>query len=294
MQTSTQKTRRRNPLRASFLPLPIGDVASELLDYKGKFPKQRLRRTETNPDFDLDLTGYRPAVMLTLMENTTCSVDGCNRPKHLRTFCIMHYQRFMRHGDVDAGRPPRYGEVTNHPLHKRWLGLRKRDAICSEWRADFWAFVEGIGIQPDKKRLQRIRDDEPLGPDNFRWAEPLTRERALAYYREWNRANPDVRRVKHLSDKYGITLSVYDAMFKAQGGKCAICKREEGSYGRRGNHGGIKRLAVDHNHETGEVRGLLCDDCNVALGSFGDDPLRIMRAIVYLKAAKRKRFRVVK
>jgi hypothetical protein len=57
---------------------------------------------------------------------------------------------------------------------------------------------------------------------------------------------------------YGITLSKYDEMFEAQGGLCAICREpEEG-----------KRLAVDHDHATNRVRGLLCFRCNTTLGRF--------------------------
>lgn len=58
-----------------------------------------------------------------------------------------------------------------------------------------------------------------------------------------------------------------------QGGRCAICRREP-EQGRR--------LAVDHDHATGEVRGLLCKACNTALGMFRDDVASLARAIGYL------------
>jgi len=62
-----------------------------------------------------------------------------------------------------------------------------------------------------------------------------------------------------LMKKYGITLEDYDRMMKIQGGLCAICNKT--------NPNGF-RLAVDHDHETGQVRGLLCQECNGKLGWF--------------------------
>lgn len=77
---------------------------------------------------------------------------------------------------------------------------------------------------------------------------------------------------------YGITREQYDAMVEAQEGKCAICRRSE--WGGRHN-----KPHVDHCHETGRVRGLLCDGCNNGLGRFGDDPERLERAAAYLRQA---------
>jgi hypothetical protein len=56
--------------------------------------------------------------------------------------------------------------------------------------------------------------------------------------------------------KYNMTVEQYDKMFEKQNGLCAICGRPQNS----------KTLAVDHNHNTGKIRGLLCSSCNTALG----------------------------
>lgn len=64
------------------------------------------------------------------------------------------------------------------------------------------------------------------------------------------------------------------AMYKAQGGRCAICLEPESD----------RALAVDHDHSSGRVRGLLCGVCNQALGRFKDDPARFTRAAEYLTA----------
>lgn len=79
------------------------------------------------------------------------------------------------------------------------------------------------------------------------------------------------QRLKYL---YGLTPEKYKALFDAQGGKCAICR----------NSG---KLVVDHDHQTGYVRGLLHFDCNTAIGLFRDKPTSIRAAARYLeKSAK--------
>ena len=100
-----------------------------------------------------------------------------------------------------------------------------------------------------------------------------------AYHREWRKKNPDYDRRLSYAKTYGITLEQYDEMFAAQEGRCAICNRPEFEQKRR--------LAVDHDHETGEVRELLCDACNVSLGGFQDDPAVLMAAQAYLRRHKR-------
>lgn len=86
--------------------------------------------------------------------------------------------------------------------------------------------------------------------------------------------------------KYGITAQERQAMLDIQGGKCAICRRDSETLRRPGKRRDGKEplgLVVDHNHETKEVRGLLCNRCNRAIGLFDDDPGLLMAAAVYLK-----------
>jgi hypothetical protein len=96
--------------------------------------------------------------------------------------------------------------------------------------------------------------------------------RHLALTKAWRKANPErVRVIRHRQRcaKYGITPEEYDALVKSQGGACAICGRK-------------RKLVVDHDHESGKVRGLLCDPCNLMIGRADDDPGALTRAIVYL------------
>jgi hypothetical protein len=79
---------------------------------------------------------------------------------------------------------------------------------------------------------------------------------------------------------YGLTITEYDALLSAQSGKCAICGMPETKkYGRTG---GDYRLAVDHDHDTGKVRALLCHACNAGIGQFSHDPELMAVAIRYL------------
>jgi len=71
--------------------------------------------------------------------------------------------------------------------------------------------------------------------------------------------------------KYGITLNEYYQRLKDQNGVCAICKQKETAVHHKSKTNKPKKLAVDHNHITGEVRGLLCGKCNTAIGALKAD-----------------------
>ena len=97
----------------------------------------------------------------------------------------------------------------------------------------------------------------------MRWGDEAA-ERLKSRQRVCHRANQ-----KYL---YGLLSGDYDEMLVAQGGVCAICRRPPSD----------NPLDVDHDHTTGEVRGLLCHRCNVGLGYFGDGLLGLESALRYL------------
>ena len=76
--------------------------------------------------------------------------------------------------------------------------------------------------------------------------------------------------------KYGITKPERDILPESQGGKCAICEKEIEFTGK------ITDAVVDHCHESKEVRGILCSKCNLGLGHFEDDRVRLIKALEYL------------
>ena len=84
-----------------------------------------------------------------------------------------------------------------------------------------------------------------------------------------------------LTNKYGITLAEYEAMVQRQEGLCAICRQPQ-----RGGNDRTRELVVDHDHLTGEVRGLLCTLCNGGLGFFGDSLSHLRSAIAYLEGGQ--------
>ncbi len=110
------------------------------------------------------------------------------------------------------------------------------------------------------------------------------------YAREYSRKNIDRTFDQHLQRSYNITLEDYNLLLEVQNGLCAICRKPEkrlsnasGKYGKRGpRNAEIRRLAVDHDHETGEVRALLCHDCNVAIGLLKHDIKLLKRAVKYI------------
>lgn len=107
------------------------------------------------------------------------------------------------------------------------------------------------------------------------------RHREALNRRNRGRYNPEMRR----RNKYGITADGLAELLIQQHNRCAICDRlfdftEKWAF------------AVDHDHETGHVRGALCQDCNVSIGRMGDDPERLERAVKYLRAARAVRLEV--
>jgi hypothetical protein len=88
-------------------------------------------------------------------------------------------------------------------------------------------------------------------------------------------------RCARLKYKYGITLGDYNRMFEEQNGVCAICGKKESSLSNYSDS--IKHLSVDHNHMTGEVRGLLCDKCNRMIGYANENIKILNNAIRYLE-----------
>lgn len=218
-----------------------------------------------------------------------CHIIGCTRPVVAKDLCGTHYKRVYRHGDVEAvNRPADWGKRHTHPAYNAWRTLHRVYAreIPQEWE-DFWTFVAAVPEKPaGKATATRSEPNVPWSVTNFYWKTPKLSPEQRAdhatYMRDYQRAqraaNPDYGRNHDLKRHYGVTLDWYNERHAEQGGVCAICKQPETMVIR----GKVLNLAVDHCHDEGHVRGLLCADCNRALGMFKHDPNLLTAAIAYL------------
>lgn len=132
--------------------------------------------------------------------------------------------------------------------------------------------------------------NEHLLPDQFHKKSASCKDCKNGVAREWRIANPDRVRAHaelykgryagtkingyRLKYRYGISLDEHKAMAEKQDGKCAICANTF-----------EKTPHVDHCHDTGAIRGLLCDRCNRGIGYFADSPDRLQSAADYLRRA---------
>ncbi len=106
-------------------------------------------------------------------------------------------------------------------------------------------------------------------------------QKAKGYQKKWVKDNPLANKKSILKTRYGISLEQYQEMVTSQENKCKICINYEVVIDHRTNK--VQMLSVDHCHKTNEVRGLLCQACNHAIGKFKDDPRLCRRAANYLE-----------
>jgi hypothetical protein len=220
----------------------------------------------------------------------TCHIVHCNKEVVAKNLCQMHYMRLKRHGHIEQTRSSDWGKREKNPAYKSWCGLVRyhRHAIPEAWLNDFWSFVKDIPEKPnDSARAFRPNPEKPWSLDNFYWKEPRItvekRKEKAKYMREWQRAaraaNPDYYKNADLKKNYGVTLDWYREQHVKQGGFCAICNKPETTVIR----GKPVSLAVDHCHDTGKVRALLCTACNRGIGMLKHDRDLLQKAIAYLE-----------
>jgi hypothetical protein len=157
--------------------------------------------------------------------------------------------------------------------------------ICGEAKPldDFYR-AEGTrdGHRGECKACNRAAKRERYASDPQKYVGMVRRwqrenpERLREYRRERN-ARPEIKRQQrdmYYRRTYGLSADDVDEMLDAQHGGCAIC----GTKPER-----VASMHIDHDHEHGHLRGLLCVTCNQGLGQFRDDPALLLRAIVYLR-----------
>jgi len=101
--------------------------------------------------------------------------------------------------------------------------------------------------------------------------------------KKWSLDNPvrsrESARNRSIKHAYGITPDDYNKLLMAQDNKCAVCGTDIQTY----NMGHIKHFAVDHDHTTGKIRGLLCHNCNRSIGLLKEDPEVLRKAANYIE-----------
>jgi hypothetical protein len=201
------------------------------------------------------------------MTKATCSVRECRGKPVARGLCSRCYGKAWRRGELPP-MPPKQLALGVHSLSNVDADAKLGDcATCGDRvpvevraRKGHGNFACMINVRERKRRKGERYRDRLRKEGRTRTRTPLT---------------PEARRRKKLREKYGITPEDYEWMFAEQQGKCAICLKSE------------SKLYVDHDHAGGTVRGLLCHDCNIALGWLRDREEAATSAAQYLRASRR-------
>lgn len=165
-----------------------------------------------------------------------------------------------------TGKPCKNGHISQRVLHKK--SKTKKDEC-----------YECVSIRAKKYRAE---NNEKMAAFNkqrrsadFRLEE--NKKRRDKYHS--SKEHRDYVRSTQYKSNYGISIEEYERLFKSQSRQCAICRKAPET------DNSARRLSVDHDHETGHVRGLLCSECNTMLGHLDDDPKRCIKAAVYIEKA---------
>jgi hypothetical protein len=173
-----------------------------------------------------------------------CKINGCVGVVKANRLCHKHYFRQRRHGSTEA------------PLCPRERLLKEGKAYCKACDST--------------KDINEFSNDRHAFRRISRYCKSCNSKKGKRRYKN----APDKYRNYSLLKKFGITLLDYQLRLKQQNGGCAICGKSE-----KENR---KMLAIDHDHSTNKIRGILCDSCNKGLGLLGDTPSRLESAWRYL------------
>lgn len=191
------------------------------------------------------------------MSNETCSVDGCEKTVHSKGLCQPHYRKARRNGSPTAA-----------PAGK--AGRPKGSTWSPEERA----------VRAAAKAAREAGTEAPRVPVNTptHCANGHEFTEATRYVTTKGHTLCRVCRNLHrVKATYGLTEEQMQAMSAQQEDACAICHRPFAEHA----------PVVDHDHATGEVRSLLCSNCNTGLGHFRDDPELLKAAVRYLRPSPR-------
>ena len=172
-----------------------------------------------------------------------------------------------------CGGPKKQVKAKENKSGFRWRCQSCQAAFAKSWKQQVdWNAIQRERYEADPDRKQAILDrNQQWRQENQEWLESYSQQP------ERRRNNRRYTKNSNLKRNYGITIDDYEAKLLAQGGKCVICGATH-TAGKRS-----EMLCVDHCHEGGQLRDLLCKPCNTGLGCFGDDIGRLLAAVEYLK-----------
>lgn len=129
----------------------------------------------------------------------------------------------------------------------------------------------------ETKICSRCGEEKPI--DNFYSYRPACKPCLNEAQRRSRATRPNYHRANNLKQRYGMSLDEYHTIIANQNFSCPICAVE---ISETIEYKGQRPIVVDHNHETGEVRGILCSMCNMMLGHARESTKILYKAIVYL------------
>jgi hypothetical protein len=212
--------------------------------------------------------------------------------------CIREYQKeYMRkkRDDRNPNRKKRCPKGTRSPLCARCKKIKEKEysAYCIEcMRFKSRQFERTGRKRPENyyenyvKVASREWRRKHADTVNARVAEDRKNnpEKYLQYDRKWRKENIERDRYMDVLNKHKITSEDYEKLIYDHNNLCAICGKEETKKSR--TKGDVCRLAIDHCHKTGKIRGLLCHNCNAGIGHFRDDEELILKAAYYINRNK--------
>jgi hypothetical protein len=198
--------------------------------------------------------------------STQCSIDGCASTVTARGWCGKHYDRWRRNGDPTKVRGAT--ECAEHGCRRMTVG----QGWCSTHYSRYVKAPQGRERRLAAKTGRLCAHcGNQISPDRRSRALFCSVECKRRDFVESGAQRASVLR-SYYKRNYALTLEQAEDMRRTG---CAICARTTG-IGRFG------QLHIDHDHVTGEVRGVLCHECNTGLGKFKDDPDLLAAAIKYL------------
>ena len=176
-----------------------------------------------------------------------CSISDCVTHIYARGWCEKHYRTWRRHGDPNA---------------------KLRGVSVADFEADT--------KRCSKCEVTKTIDGYHKSKSTHDGFYPYCKDCACAYRSQWAKDNPERVRATNRKNLYGITPEEYTNLMARQCGMCAVCQCWLADLP-------AKQVHIDHNHDTGKVRGVLCHSCNAMIGHARESIKHLYSAAYYLE-----------